>query len=169
MTEREFEHIYLSIRRKLLALIKRFAKASAMDIDADDILQEAMITLWELSQQGYPIQNAEALLVRITKVACISRMRRRKIECASIEGDNYYGGESASERVDKMDQQMLKKKLYECLTQTELTYMKMKMEQGLSLDEISQRTGSPKPGIYTALSKAKKKLKEQFKKIGYGK
>ena len=43
----------------------------------------------------------------------------------------------------------------------------MKAAEGLSLDEIVQKTGASRPGIKTALSKAKRKLKEQFKKSGY--
>ena len=67
------------------------------------------------------------------------------------------------------DEQIIKHRLYDTLTKTERLYMLMKSEQGLSLDEMVQETGSTKASVKVALSKAKKKLEEQLKKMGYGK
>lgn len=47
--------------------------------------------------------------------------------------------------------------------------MLMKSEQGLSLDEMMRETGGSRTSVKMALSKAKKKLEEQLKKMGYGK
>ena len=47
--------------------------------------------------------------------------------------------------------------------------MLMKTEDELTLNEMAQKTGSSKAGIKTAMSKAKRKLEAQFKKLGYGK
>lgn len=168
MTLQEFEHIYSSIRAKLTGMAREFGRAAGVRLDEEDIVQEAMIALWELSEQGYPIRNPEALLVRITKVTCIARLRKRKMNMVPIDGDNYNGGESASKNVDRMDEAAIKKKLYECLTKTEREYMILKTEEGMTLDEISSVTGVKKPGISAALSKAKKKLEEQIKKFVYG-
>lgn len=168
MTPQEFERIYSSIWKKLNRLASQFGKAANVNLDAEDIAQEALIALWELSEQGYPIRDPEALLVKITKVTCISHMRKRKLQTIPIDGDNYNGGESATIGVEKMDEATVKKKLYECLTRTERKYMSIKTEEGLTLDELATRTGADKSGISTALSKARKKLKEQFKKSGYG-
>lgn len=167
MTPQEFENTYASIRLKLKALAFQFRKAASAEIDPDDIVQEALTALWELSEKGCPIRNPEALLVRITKNICISSLRKQKIKTGPILDDNVSGGETASADTDRMDEALIKDRLYECLTRTERQYMLMKTEENLSLDEISQRTGNPKSGIKTAISKAKKKLKEQFVKNGY--
>lgn len=169
MTQREFEHIYTSVRSKLIAIARQFNRATALDLDNEDVVQEALIALWELSEQGYPIRNYEALLVKITKNICISRYRKRKLRTEPIVRDIYMGEERASQITDKMDEVVIKKRLYESLTKTEREYMLMKTEKGMSLDEISKETGKPKSGIKTALSKAKRKLEEQFKIHGYDK
>lgn len=167
MTQQEFEHIYSSIWRKVTRLARQFSKASGVSMDAEDIAQEAMITLWELSRQDYPIKNPEGLLVKITKVACIARMRKQKYNTCAIEGDNYIGTERADEGALKMDEAKVKNMLYECLTKTEREYMELRTDEGMTLDEIAEKTGKGKPGIYTAISKAKKKLEAQLRKIGY--
>ena len=68
-----------------------------------------------------------------------------------------------------LDEETIKKRLYDALTKTERMYMLMKTEDGLTLNEMAQKTGSSKAGIKTAISKAKRKLEAQFKKLGYGK
>ena len=167
MTPQEFEHIYSSIWTKLTGMAKLFGRAAGINLDAEDVAQEAMVALWELAESGYPIRNPEALLVRIVKVTCIARLRKRRMDVVPIEGDNYRGGESATDAVEKMDEATIKKRLYECLTKTEREYMTLRTENGMTLDEISSVTGAQKPGISTALSKARKKLEEQFIKMGY--
>lgn len=168
MTAQEFEHIYSSIWSKLTGLARQFGRATGICLDEEDVAQEALIALWELSEQGYPIRNPEALLVRITKVNCVARLRKHKMDTVPIEGDKYNGGDSATKTVDIMDEAEIKRRLYECLTKAEREYMTLKAENDMTLDEISAITGVRKPGISTALSKAKKKLKEQIKKLEYG-
>ncbi len=169
MTQQEFEHIYISLRAKLIALAKQFGRATTLDFDYEDIVQEALIAFWELSERGYPIRNYEALLVKITKNICISRYRKKKMKTEPIIDDMFMCEERASQITDRMDEIAIKKRLYKSLTKTEREYMLMKTEKGMSLDEISKETGKPKPGIKTALSKAKRKLEEQLKNHGYDK
>ena len=151
----------------LTAMARRFGKAAGIRIDAEDIVQEAFVTLWQLSEQGYPVRDSEALLARITKVACISRLRKHKLGAVPLEDALCVGRESALEEVEKMDEAVLKEKLFECLTGTQREYMAMKTEEGMTLDEIARRTGVRKPLISTALSKARKKIEGQLKKLGY--
>ena len=61
MTKQEFGHISTRIRGKLVALARRFSRAAGTSDDAEDIAQEALVTLWELSEKGYPVRDAEVL------------------------------------------------------------------------------------------------------------
>lgn len=159
MTQQEFEQIYLSIKVQLLGLARQFCKSASVDLDAEDMVQEALIAFWELSEKGYPIINPKALLVKITKNICISRYRKQKLKTESISGDYYFGDDTASAITDRADECIIKQRLYDALTKTEREYMLLKSEDGLSLDEIAFKTGKPKSSIKTTLSKAKKKLK----------
>lgn len=100
---------------------------------------------------------------------CISRYRKRRLETESIASDNFLGDTSASSLVEMADECIIKQRLYDTLTRTQRLYMLMKSEQGLSLDEMMQETGGSRASVKMALSKAKKKLEEQLKKMGYGK
>ena len=169
MTPQEFENIYISIKSDLMALARQFCKSASIDLDAEDLVQEALVAFWELAERDYPMPNPKALLVLITKNICISRYRKKKLETEPIYGDDFIGGESASRTVEMADEHIIKQRLYDTLTRTEPRYMLMKAEQGMSLDEIVQETGGTRSGIKVALSKAKKKMEEQLKRMGYGK
>ena len=169
MTQQEFEHIYISIKGDLMGLARQFCRSASIDLDAEDVVQEALVAFWELAQRDYPMPNPKALLVLITKNICISRYRKRKIETEPISSDDFLGGESASKSVEMADEQIIKQRLYDTLTRTERLYMLMKAEQGMSLDEMVQETGGTRASVKVALSKAKKKMVEQLKRMGYGK
>ena len=169
MTQQEFEHIYISIKGNLMGLARQFCRSASIDLDAEDVVQEALVAFWELAQRDYPMPNPKALLVLITKNICISRYRKKKLQTEPISGDDFLGGESASRSVEMADEQIIKQRLYDTLTRTERLYMLMKAEQGMSLDEMVQETGGTRASVKVALSKAKKKIEKQLKRMGYGK
>ncbi len=165
MTREEFGNISNGMRRELVALASRFLKATGGPEEAEDIVQEALLTLWELYDKGYPVQNAKALAIKITKNICVSRYRKRKLETCSLKDDSVVGGPPADDRVEAADNTRIKKAVYGELTKSEAELMVLKTEDNLTLDEIAKETGRPKPSIKVTLSNARKKLREQLKKI----
>lgn len=163
MTEQEFGQIALKCEDKLRALARRFGLATDLAIDADDVVQEAFLALWNLSRKGYPVRDAEALLIKITKNICVSHYRKRHIDTESIVGDVFAGGESASRRLEEQDAERLRERLYSQLTSSELEFTKMREEQGSSLEEMSSESGRGKNVIKSLLSKAKRKMKEYLR------
>jgi RNA polymerase sigma-70 factor (ECF subfamily) len=165
MTKEEFGHISDGMRRDLIALARRFLRATGGPEEAEDIVQEALLALWELSEKGYPIRSEKALAIKITKNICISRYRKRRIETVSIQDDSISGGFSAEERTEAADNTRIKKSVYGELNKSEAELMTMKAENGLTLDEIAKETGRPKQSIKVTISNARRKLREQMKKL----
>lgn len=163
MTDQEFEIIYSSIRARLVAMVRQFSKAASMTMEEDDIVQEAFIVLWQLSEKGYPVRNPEALLVRITKNICSGLYRRQKNKVHVPLEDSIPSDGSVWARINAEDEDKIRQVLYGTLTKTEREYMTLKTGEDMSLDEIAEVTGKSKPGIKTALSKARKKMMEAFK------
>ena len=52
MTKTEIEHTLTVQRGKLLAIARRFIKASGSTAEAEDIVQEALTELWLLLDSG---------------------------------------------------------------------------------------------------------------------
>lgn len=165
MTEQEFAYLSDRIRGRMTALARRFNRASGCDADAEDIVQDALLTLWQLSKKGYPIRDEEALAVKITKTRCIERYRRRHLRFEPIEDLSIAGGVSATTGVEELDISTIRGIVQRDLTDSQRQLLALRNEQGLSLDEIAEATGRPKSSIKVALSTARKSMMEQMKKL----
>ena len=165
MTEQEFTYFSDRIRGKLTKLANRFNKATGLDVEAEDIVQDALVTLWQLSEKGYPIRDAEALAVKITKTRCVEIYRRRHIRLEQLTDHPVPGGVSATTGTDENDLDTIRNIVQRNLTDSQRDLVAMRNEQEMSLDEIAVATGRPKGSIKVSLSIARKKMMEQWKKI----
>lgn len=165
MTEQEFTYFSDRIRSKLTKLANRFNKATGLDVEAEDIVQDALVTLWQLSEKGYPIRDAEALAVKITKTRCVEIYRRRHIRLEPLTDHPVPGGVSATTGTDENDLDTIRNIVQRDLTDSQRDLVAMRNEQEMSLDEIAVATGRPKGSIKVSLSIARKKMMEQWKKI----
>ena len=156
MEKEEFEILSKKIRPNLLSLVRNFALPSG--IEPDDIIQEALLNLWELVEQNYPIRNAEALGIKMTKNICVSYYRKAHLETQSLTHDNYVGGIEATVLTDTEDLKAIRKSIYGTLTMTQKEYLHLRNDEGMTLDEIAEATGKPKTSIKSTLSSARKQM-----------
>lgn len=164
MTRQEFEQLTLRIRSRLVMMAGRFVKDSGILDAPDDIVQESLLKLWHHTENGYDIQNPEALAVTITKKVCLAHLRGNRAVLLSIDGVDMAGGSSASALTDETDINSVKESLMSILTPTQRHYLHLRNEIGLSLDEIAEVTRCPKTSIKTTLSAARRLMLEQIKK-----
>ena len=165
MTEQEFAYLSDRIRGRLTALARRFNRASGMDEEAEDIVQDALVTLWQLSEKGYPVRDAEALAVKLTKTRCVERYRRQHIRFEPLSDQPVPGGYSATSDTDEKDIDTIRGFVQRNLTDSQRNLVALRNEHGLSLDEIAAATGRPKGSVKVALSTARKKMMEQWQKM----
>lgn len=156
-----FDILSKRIRGKLLVLAQGFALPSG--VEAEDVVQEAMLALWELTEQGYPVKDAEAMAVRLTKNICVDYYRKAHLKLQRLTHDNYLGGTDATMQTDDEDLRRIQKSICRTLTSTQREYLYLRNDKGLSLDEIALRTGKPKTSIKSTLSKTRKQILELIK------
>ena len=164
MTRQEFDSFAVAVRSKLLALVWHFKASADMKDDPEDIVQDALLTLWRLIDGGYPVRDNEAIAVKITKNLAIASLRRQRVDSVSISDIDIDGGASATEITDEQDRCTIREELYKSLTDTQRHYLELRNELGLSLDDIAKMTGKPKTSIKTTLSNARKQLLEKIRK-----
>lgn len=162
MDKEEFEILTKNIRRKLLSIARNFPLPSEME--ADDVVQETLVALWKLAEQDYPMRDVEALSIKITKNICVSHYRKAHLETQSLVHDNYVGGVEATFLTDREDLMKMRKTIYGALTQTQREYLHLRNGEGMTLDEIAERTGKPKTSIKSTLSSARKQMLNLIKK-----
>ena len=162
MEKTDFEILSEKLRPKLLSVARNFAYASG--IEAEDVVQEALIALWDITLQGQEVRNIEAMATRITKNICVSHYRRIHLDTQSLLHDNYIGGAEATSLTDREDLRTIKKSIYASLTNTQREYLRMRNDEGMTLEEIAEVTGKPKTSIKSTISAARKQMLELIKK-----
>ena len=162
MEKIEFEILTKRIRPKLLSVARNFTLASGLE--TDDVVQEALMNLWELMEQDYPIRDAEALAIRITKNICVSHYRKVHLDTQSLVHDTYIGGTEATVLTDKEDLRKIRKSIYGTLTMSQKEYLHLRNDEGKTLDEIAEITGKPKTSIKSTISAARKQMLNLIKK-----
>lgn len=162
MTEKEFEILSSRLRPKLDALVRYFARASG--IETEDIVQETLVSLWQLYSDGYPVKEPEALAVKIAKTTCVAHYRRKRIAVQELGKDDFCGGEEATCLTDMEDCRLLRKKIFAALSETQKEYLRLRNEENLSLDQIASVTGKPKTSIKSTICSARRTMQEIFRK-----
>ena len=165
MTEQEFISLADRIRGRLIALALRFNRASGLDVEAEDIVQDALLTLLQLSRDGYPVRDAEALAVKITKTRCVERYRRQHMRFEPVSELPLAGSYSASSGTEQMDIETIRNIVQNGLSDSQRKLLSLRNDVGLSLDEIAAVTGLQKSSVKVTISAARKKMLEKFEKI----
>lgn len=75
MTQQEFKHTVTPIKDKLYRFALRLMNSAH---EAEDVVQEVMIKLWQQRDQLCQIKNVEAWSVRLTRNMSIDKIRARK-------------------------------------------------------------------------------------------
>ena len=110
MEKEEFEILSKKVRKKMLSVARNFVLVSG-GLEAEDIVQEALLALWELVDQDYPMRDAELLAMKITKNICVSHYRKLHLSTQSLIHDNYMGGTEATVLTDVEDLKKIRKSM----------------------------------------------------------
>ena len=132
--------------------------------DAEDMVQEAFIRLWEKRETAIQADNAEAYCVTLTKNFCIDRLRLKRLNYANTPSEQLELPDESNlqhsiERRDRLDvaQEALDK-----LPKQQQEVVKLYDFEGWSVKEIQVKTGLTNVNIRVLLSRAHQKLKKLF-------
>lgn len=145
---------YQRIRLRLKA---RAGKVLADAEAAEDALQDAFLKLWG----RYPVRNekeAEALLTRTVRNVSIDQLRKRKT--VPIAGDlpeeDTEDRETRFRRVEEM--------VDTALTDIQRQIIRRHEYEGVHLEQIAKELGMKPPAVRMQLSRARKTIREQYRK-----
>ena len=128
--------------------------------DAEDVSQDVFTELFRIHQTG-PVQSWVGLLVRLTTLRSIDRLRRRQPHCELREGDQT----STLQPFDKVAARELAEWLRNAIGQLpdqQAAIFSMSHFETLSRDEIASTLGISPDAVSTSLYKAKQQLISQL-------
>ena len=147
---------FLRLRQKLKVVSGRMLPDAS---DAEDILQESFVRLW---QRQYPLQSekeAGALLARTVRNASLNERRRKRPLPLEMDWTDDPPDREEKERA----YEQLHQKIETTLTHTQRYILEEKEYGGRTMEDIAKELGMEPAAVRMQLSRARKILRDVLK------
>lgn len=159
----QFKITVVPLRGKLLNYARKLTDDSS---DAEDVVQEVMLKLWNIRQKLEEYNSIEALAVRITHNLCMDMWRSKRTDQVSLDQVPVVSQTVNPERVlEGNDEIRLMREIISSLPTLQQTIIRMKDIEEYETEEIAQITGCRSESIRSNLSRARKKVRDIYLKI----
>ena len=156
-----FKKTFIPYHQKLYRVAYRILRDQG---NAEDIVQETYIKLWNKREDLKDIENTEAYAIIILRNACLDFLRKKKMYFSEVES-NIEETSSLSQEIEQRDRLDKVKVLIEKLPTQQRIVMQLKHWDEYTDDEIEEITGMSQVNIRVTLSRARKTIREEFLKI----
>lgn len=139
--------------------------------EAEDILQDAMVKLWNNRENWGEYRNMEAYAITVTKNICLDKLKSKKVkgdfDVQQMQLDS--GGISPHQKLELNDSANTMKTVFLGLPEQQRLLITLRDVEGFSYEEIAEQTGMDINNIRVGISRARKRAKEEYLKIAnYG-
>ena len=156
-----FKITVLPLREKLINISWRMMEDRS---DAEDIVQETFLKLWQIREKLDGYNSVEALAVQVANLALdkLKQHRPEGTDIALLSLDS--GTRNPAEELEQHDTVARIRWLISKLPSLQQTIIRMKDVEGYELAEIAEITATPVENVRVNLSRARKKIREQLMK-----
>lgn len=144
------------VRPRLLIIAQKIV---GDDEEAEDIVQDALLRLWQLKSED--IRNAESMAKVITRNLSIEHVRRRHvmvdIDEGKLEIDEHAHDEEQIERIMNLINQ---------LPTMQQTVIRLRHIDGLQMADIAKLTGTTEQAVRQSISRARRAILKNYNKQG---
>ena len=164
MVARDFKTSVLPVSKKILRFATHFLKDEDM---ARDVVQDVFLKLWQKRETLGEVENIEAFAMRMTRNRCLDVIRANKVVAIDEETDRKLKAKTVdvhskvelSETAGQIRSIILK------LPDLQRTVMQLRDIEQLSYEEIAEATDLKINAIRVNLSRARKKVRDEFLKM----
>lgn len=135
--------------------------------DAEDIVQEAYLKLWDKRDTLDIHTNPAAYCTTLVRHLALDQLQTKHYTAETSLPDNpaYLSDWNTEQRLEARDQWMHLKQLIAHLPATQRTVLWLRDVQECSMEEIARSTGLTDVNIRSILSRTRKKIREQFNRL----
>ena len=164
MDAQEFKQRFMP-HYKLLYRVAYHLTGNAQD--AEDLLQDMYLKLWQKRDDLKEETDTQAYLVAMMKNLFVDKRRHKRIDASEdIEAHASPPDERSLEhQIDSRDEVQQMEGLISELPERDAKIIKMHLMEDRSYEEIESNTGLSQGNIRIIVMRAKKKLKQQFLNI----
>ena len=164
MVARDFKTSVLPVSKKLLRFATHFLKDEEL---ARDAVQDVFLKLWQKRDTLHEVENIEAFAMRMTRNRCLDILRNNKVVPIDEETDRRLKAETVDvhSKVELSETASQIARLIGKLPELQRNVMQLRDIEQLSYDEIAEVTGLQVNAIRVNLSRARKKVRDEFLKM----
>lgn len=159
MTPEDFNRTIIPMRDELKDLAR---KLTGDDYSAEDLVQEVMLKLWSMRSVLDRYDNKKALAMTMLRNKFNDQWRHRQLENRTIITNGITDDWHRTEAKDEAD---LIRIIVEHLPELQKQIFKMKEIDGYDNSEIMQITGCTAESLRQNLSRARRRIREDFIKL----
>ncbi|KAA6348703.1 ECF RNA polymerase sigma factor SigH [termite gut metagenome] len=161
MELKQFKTDILPLRDKLICYARKWTDNSA---DAEDVVQEVMLKLWDIRMKLDEYRSVEALAVTITHNLCMNIGRRKRFELLPIDYVQIETVQTANLEylIEIKDEYRLIQNIIATLPPLQQAIIHMKDIEEYETDEIAEITGCNHESIRSNLSRARKRVRDIY-------
>ncbi|MEN8118323.1 MAG: sigma-70 family RNA polymerase sigma factor [Bacteroidota bacterium] len=164
MVARDFKTSVLPVSKKLLRFATYFLKDEEL---ARDVVQDVFLKLWQRRETLSEIENIEAFAMRMTRNRCLDIIRANKVVPIDAETERKLKEQTVDVhlKVEISESAKQIKQLINKLPDLQRKVMQLRDIEQLSYEEIAEATDLKVNAIRVNLSRARKKVRDEFLKI----
>lgn len=168
MDAKEFKERVLPVSQRIFRYASRLM---SNEHDAEDVVQEIWLKLWDKREQLENIKNMEAFAYRMTRNLCLDKIKLKKPQYFDDREEGAYRYDEADNRPDPESSLELKdtvervNHIIDRLPEQQKSLLQMRDVEGLEYEEIADITGLEINAIRVNISRARKNVRETIHKM----
>lgn len=128
------------------------------DEEAEDVVQDALLRLWQLHDE--PIRNIRGFARIVVRNLCLSKVRRKPQTVDVRQADFASDDEATMEKNEQIDRMMA---LVDALPTMQQTVLRLRHMQDMTMADIANLVGTSEAAVRQSLSRARRSIIEQLK------
>ncbi len=161
-----FKEKYIPYHQKLYRVAYRLLEDAC---DAEDVVQEAYIKLWNKRDELMQVENSEAYCVILLRNLCLDFLRAKKKHLFQSTEDTVISDNLVlSDEIETVDEIKHIETIIDLLPEQQRKIIKLRHFDDYSNEEIEEIMGLTSVNVRVLMSRARKKVKELFNSYNYG-
>ena len=126
--------------------------------EAEDVVQDAMLRLWQLREE--PIRNPKGFARIVVRNLSLSKIRRKPLTVDISQADLATNDDSETGIDEQIDRMMA---LVDVLPTMQQTVFRLRHMQDMTMADIASLIGTSEVAVRQSLSRARRSILEQYK------
>ena len=167
MDQSEFLSVVFPFKDRLFRMAKRLLISSE---EAQDATQEVLLKLWTKKASLQTYTSIEALAITMTKNYCLDQLKSKRANTSSISSVNYEEKQAdLHQKLEGKDSLVWVEKIISQLPDQQKIIIQLREIEQMEFAEIAKILEMNEAAIRVNLSRARKTIRENYKKINsYG-